>query len=517
MKCILNVLSLLTLLLMGAEVTEASASTPQKRLVLLEEVTNWGCGPCAALAPKLDSMLNVRLGDVVALKYHCWWPTGSDPFFRADSEELTTRISFLNTNSAPTVFIDGKATSGYVAAFDQAINSALEKPVRINFDVTSNLTDDGKLSVGVKLHSVEAIKSSNLRLFVCVIEEKATLNSAPNGEKEFLNSVRKMLPNANGEDLGNALSQIGGEAEFNYEWNANTFYDLSNLGLVAFVQDMTTHEVIETVYAPRNAGEEDGASIVLVDNVPEEQCSPSIKPTLLLRNTGARNLTNMKVNIDVNGYTSSYPWTGDLSYLESESFPMPLFDNYQLNSIGNTNTLKLWLSDINGTNAVSPVKEITFKNSKQATHSVQLTLYTDRKPEETAWKVYDSNDEVVCESEPYTEKRHMYKIMLPLTKDDCYRIEFTDAGGDGIVGNYGNGYYKLDQYLADGSHSMLLQGEYEGNGTTVSFNLKNAAPSAVNAVTAEKEENKTGKRYDKTRQRIVINDTYTADGVKLKK
>lgn len=49
--------------------------TPQdRRLVLMEEFTNQGCGPCAAFAPKFEHTVWSRLGDVVALTYHGNYP-----------------------------------------------------------------------------------------------------------------------------------------------------------------------------------------------------------------------------------------------------------------------------------------------------------------------------------------------------------------------------------------------------------------------------------------------------------
>lgn len=512
---LLRLLSVMAVLIHAAFNMTTQAGSA-RRTVLLEEVTNWGCGPCANLAPKLDSMLDVRLGEVVALKYHCWWPSANDPFFKADADEMRTRINFLNTTSAPTVFIDGTVSSGYVAAFDAAIDEALLKPQRIGMEVNSNLSESGELAVSITLRPTESIASDNLNLFVCVIEEETVLDSAPNGEKRFSNCVRKMLPNANGEPLGDALASAGSEVKKNYTWNANNFYNLANLGIVAFVQDISTHEVIETVYAPRNAGEADGATIVLVSDVPEDQCSPAMNPTLRLRNTGVNNLKNMNVNIEVNGYTAKYEWEGDLAYLETETYSMPVFTDYELNDTGNINNVRIWLSDINGTDVTSSVREMEFKNSKQASYSVQLTVYTDRKPEETAWKVYDSNDRVVAESEPYTEARHMYKTLLPLHADDCYRVEFTDAGGDGIVGNFGNGYYKLDQYLENGSHKVLLQGEYTGDGTTVSFRLKDAATSGIDVPNANHEE-MPAKVFDSETQSLVFRGQYDANGRKLRR
>ena len=58
----------------------------QKRLVLVEEFTNTGCGPCASWSPVLDSALFYRMGECIAIKYHSSYPDRNDPFYLYDQE-----------------------------------------------------------------------------------------------------------------------------------------------------------------------------------------------------------------------------------------------------------------------------------------------------------------------------------------------------------------------------------------------------------------------------------------------
>ena len=59
-----------------------------KRLVLFEQFTNTACGPCAKFSPSCDSLLMVRLGDVVSIQYHFYYPAGNDPFYLQEMENL---------------------------------------------------------------------------------------------------------------------------------------------------------------------------------------------------------------------------------------------------------------------------------------------------------------------------------------------------------------------------------------------------------------------------------------------
>ena len=58
----------------------------QNRIVLVEEFTNTGCGPCASWSPELDAVIENRLGDCVAIKYHSNYPNRNDEFYNYDPD-----------------------------------------------------------------------------------------------------------------------------------------------------------------------------------------------------------------------------------------------------------------------------------------------------------------------------------------------------------------------------------------------------------------------------------------------
>jgi len=191
-----------------------------------------------------------------------------------------------------------------------------------------------------------------------------------------------------------------------------------------------------------------------------------------MRNDGANAITSATLNVKVNGTTRQYQWTGNLGYLDRESMAFGNFTDFTL--ADGKNEVELWLSDINGTEATSNTITSTFSHSPQATYGVQLKLYTDKKPEETTWKLYNSAGDVVREGGPYSEARKFITVNLELTQDDCYQLEFLDAGGDGITGANGNGYYQLFQINEEGKTTRITQGDYSGAVHIVNFNLTGA-------------------------------------------
>lgn len=461
-------------LAIGIIALACSFGSKADRLVLFEEFTNSGCAPCARFSPGADSLLIVRLGEVVAIKYHANYPDPRDPFYLNEKENLDIRQSFYNITGVPSVILDGTQISASLPAISNKIDELKTGEQKLSLKIENSIAD-GNLAVKVSVRPLNSYDNENLRLFVTVIEEEIIFDEpTSNGETEFRGVLKKFLPDANGYDLGK-LTDTTQDYTYETTWPITGFYNEDQLAIVAFVQDIATKEVYETIYAPKQTDQTEAAKIILVQDTPNKICTPYYSAKVLFRNTGSNNMTTANICVDINGSVQKTPWTGNLAYLESATIVTPVFTDFSLNEDGQTNDVRIYVSEINGTTAESAKSELTFNNSVEAQESVQLTLFTDNKPEETTWKLYNSIGDIVDEGGPYTEKRYFIKTFLNTKDDDCYMLEFLDSGGDGIKGNFGNGYYKLDQYLSDGKHSMIVQGDYDGEKHQVFFKLKNSS------------------------------------------
>lgn len=446
-----------------------------KRLVLLEEFTNTGCGPCARFAPILDSLLFVRLGDVVSIKYHFNYPDPDDQFFLQDKDNLTTRANHYKITGVPSVFIDGTEEGQSPKALSDAIDKYMDMPEKMNMTLTSTNTDNN-LKVNVEFTPDENISSSDLALFVIVLEEEIKLDKpSPNGEYHYYNMCRKILPNGNGQKLDSNLEK-GKTYKYDFNWEISGFFNEKELGLIAFIQDQTTNEVLHTVYSPRNAETPEAAKVILVQDTPDKVCTPVFYSKIMFRNTGSNTITKANINVMVNGSTQTTPWEGNLKYLETTTINTEDFTDFELSDTENNN-VKIWISDINGTNSESEKYEMSFSNSARVENTAQLSIFTDKKPEETTWKLYNSAGDLVDEGGPYSEPRHLYQEMLNIEKDDCYQIVFFDEGKDGICGEHGNGYFKLEQIKTDGKKKMIIQDDYDSESFIIQFKMVNATKS----------------------------------------
>ena len=445
----------------------------QNRLVLVEEFTNTGCGPCASWSPILDSAIHYRLGDCIAIKYHSHFPNRNDEFFNYQPDAHQARVDFYSVSAVPTTLINGQELGERsFAMMNTAISYCQQQPALFEMNVSKQLNDHqlsvsvaGAKAAGGYSEMTEEPDLSQLRLFVAVIEEHiVSATPYPNGERELNYTMRKMLTPADGQVLNASTF------DYSAEWDIDFFDDLDELGVVAFVQNVDTKEVVATAYSGPKAEGENQLALQNLYDTPDMLCVPIYYGKVIFRNDGANVITSAMLNVKINGTVKQYPWTGELNYLQRDTLEFDDFTEYQLATQGK-NQGEVWFSDINGSEAVSNARTFSFDNSVQATYDVMLKIYTDKKPEETTWKLFNSAGEVVREGGPYTEARKFVTVDFELTRDDCYLLEFYDAGGDGIKGSSGNGYYQLFQLNEAGKTTRITQGDYDGAVHDVYFNL----------------------------------------------
>jgi len=459
--------------------------TQDKRLVLLEEFTNTGCSPCAKFAPYLDAALRERIADVVAVKYHFNFPSANDPYYLNEPADIQARASYYGVTGVPTVIYNGEEKTNNANAINTYIDEAMTAERVINLDVKASLTDH-KLSVSTTVKPLTTVSSSDLRVFVAVVEEWKVFDKAfSNGEKEFYYVMQKLLPDGNGYALGSKLT-TDKPIRFDTQWGVIHFYDESQLGLVVFVQDMDTKKVLETVYVPYPTGSDDAAKVLDVMDTPNYICTPNFTSNVAIRCTGKNGLRSAIINVGINGSVQQTLWSGNLGYLDCDTVATPDFTNFSFDADTTVNDVEVWLSDINGTAEQSPKWKVKMHNSAQAKNAVRLSVMTDRKPEETTWKLFNSAGDVVDEGGPYEEARKKYQHTFSLSRDDCYTLEFYDSGGDGINTAGGVGFYKLDQLTQDGNTKMLVQDTYDGSVHDAHFNLKEAVLTPIADISAAK-------------------------------
>lgn len=487
---------------------------PNKNIAVIENFTNTGCGPCAKFAPVLDKVINDRLGEAICIKCHGNYPDRNDPFYLAEKDNLDKRIALYDISSYPSLILNGTRVNYTLS--HAVLNGWIDNLITIDQDydiiINSDVTDHNLYVEGNVTAHKDVADASNLRLFVVAIEEYYKAESAySNGEKEMEFVAKRYMPNGDGMAIGDKMEQ-GKAYDFSFSCDLSTFYDEKELGVVAYVQDMSTKNIVASAYIPKEAKGKDIINLIRVEDTPDFICTPDFFGNITFRNDGENDVKSAKINVELNGTLKTYDWTGSLGRLAREEWAIEDIRDFELTSDGTKNTAKIWLSKINGTDKTSNTITVNFSNSMQAEKAVRLKIYTDKKPQETTWKVFNSAGDVVQQGGPYDKERTRYSEDLMLKTDDCYSLAIYDAGGDGISSTaYGNGYYQLYQVEKDENGEettkRLTQGTFTNSECDIAFNLKNADSTlGINDVKSSTDKNSTMTVFDES-GRILLRTT----------
>jgi hypothetical protein len=237
---------------------------------------------------------------------------------------------------------------------------------------------------------------SRERFTVChlvVVEKHIHYNNAPgnNGEKDFYNVMRKMLPSADGTPLASSF-QPGGYFVYREAWKLSNITTLSELNVIGFVQNNMSKAVQQAAIAiatPITGLYANDVEITGLGSLLPEYCVNNIAPVVHFRNTGSEPVTSINFHYKVNsGDVADYPWTGNLNFLDEATIQLPAYTF----GLENSNLLTVYADGINGVNDDYPRNDTirtSFEAAKQTGEEVFLSIKTDNYPEETTWNITD--------------------------------------------------------------------------------------------------------------------------------
>lgn len=246
-------------------VTTVSVATQSvQRTALMEEFTSSTCGPCYSLNvsqgfDQLLSNLNTNQpgSHLAAIKYQMNWPApGNDPSYNGDGN---TRRGYYGVNGVPDVYLDGKDMSNPTS--QAAFNAAVAKPSFASMDVSyvQNVT-----TVDVTVNVTPHFSGSGYKTYIAITEDYYHYPGAYTPQKDYHFAMRKMLPNGSGINMASLVADEeqsftrsytlveGGPAQGNY----NLWGTVNGITVVAFVQNVSTKEIIQAAFAtqPVNVG-----------------------------------------------------------------------------------------------------------------------------------------------------------------------------------------------------------------------------------------------------------------------
>ncbi len=281
------------------------------RMILVEEATNTGCGPCATYNPDFQEYIMDHLSEVIPVVYHWYYPSDQDPFYLTDVNMNMTRVGYYNINGVPSGVVNGSTLSNILPNTVEtkvATFRGQTSPITITIDEQRN---GQNVNFTVNVTSDNDITAKKLR--VVAVEFSHNYNVAPgsNGEKEFYWLARKMFPSAAGQDL----NVTAGET-FTYTnsftiptgdngWNADQMY------IVAFVQDDSNKEILQAKSSQKMTTAKITASNQYLKVDPGQQVSQ----TLTVTNPNNVDL-DFKLSINTEGSYLPTGWSAQLSETE---------------------------------------------------------------------------------------------------------------------------------------------------------------------------------------------------------
>lgn len=192
------------------------------RYSMYETFTSSTCPPCTPANINMEGIFAANPGEAVSLKYQMSWPGTGDPYFTAEGQ---ARRTYYGVNSVPWVTIDGGWNgNGNVmtqAIFDQYQGIPSFTDMTVLYSVSGQT-----VNIDVMIDPVADINVNDLTLHVAIKEKRTTKNVKTNGETEFFNVMKKMVPNENGTSIP-ALTQ-GNMVKKSFSYTFNGSYRLPN-------------------------------------------------------------------------------------------------------------------------------------------------------------------------------------------------------------------------------------------------------------------------------------------------
>jgi hypothetical protein len=350
------------LLLIGLfSVLKTDAQAPRR--VLVEEFTQASCPPCALYNPKFHAVIFSPGNETKAglLCYQVNWP-GSDPMNAQNASEVAARVTYYAVTGVPDCFADGGVTEANKAIFHGNISVFAQTDIDRRYAVTSPLEMTVNHTLRQKLDSVTidvSIKNvsaadlpDNYTVQTLLIEKTIDFKVPPgtNGELEFYSVMRKMIPNASGVKLG--ILAAGATKTLSYTIAVPTYiYSIRNLGAIAFVQNTTKKEIMQSAESypkPMPAGS------TFIDLKAESQvlsytglCDPNVTFNVNLINDGTDSIRTVSLDLLLNNVKQGTTKIDTVNLPSGSSYTHE-FKNINLKS--GKNQLNFRINNVNGVN-----------------------------------------------------------------------------------------------------------------------------------------------------------------------
>ena len=210
----------------------------------------------------LHNILSTNQNDYTLVKYPMSWPSPGDPYYTLEGRQ---RRVYYSINTVPRIVNNGIVQFNPIGFSQQEFEDAKDLYSFMNLSAEYSV---GGQTIDVSVNIDPLCNTTgiwnNLVLQAAVYEKTTYNNSSVNGEIEFYNIMKKMIPDANGTPLSN-LSGPNNPTTVNLTYTFNGLYnlppdsdtpidhtiehsieDFQNLGVAVWIQDVDTKYVLQS-------------------------------------------------------------------------------------------------------------------------------------------------------------------------------------------------------------------------------------------------------------------------------
>ncbi len=450
------------------------------RMVLIEHFTQASCPPCAPANEAIEPIIqnNIAQGKAIAIKYQVSWP-GFDPMHEDNPVDINNRRNYYGVNSVPNTVMDGAGPTASTQLVTQSnIDSRQSQTSPFEIEILHEVGQrfDG-VSATMKITATEDVSGTFIG-HIAIIEEHIDWGTpaGTNGETEFFNVVKKMLPSAAGTVLPSTWT-VGQTETIEVNWNFENVYDLTQIAVVGFVQNNRDREVMQAAYSESNlqiAGENDALltqASAEGDFALQGVCGNQISPLVEIMNAGTSKLTSLDIFYKINGGTEhKYEWNGFLDFLGKTQVTLPTvnFEN-RLDNYINFRTANPNGEADNGT--ANDEFAMRFAAATQTSMTSFIQVRSGPLPSGITWSVVDSEGNSIAEGGPYTTPFSINETQIELDPNSCYKLTSNNNS------NSLNGFVRLVNDSNEELAELLLESRGEFRTDFGTYNL-----SSINKV-----------------------------------
>ncbi|MFI5150602.1 MAG: T9SS type A sorting domain-containing protein [Bacteroidia bacterium] len=333
-----------------------------QRTELYEIFNSENSAQSASVAPALQSLLNSNSSKILTINYEAALPTGST-LYNQDRRDISSRTGYYGAPFAPYARFDGyefrnapdTTKNGLASLLTQHIIDTTYADINAPFTITLSHTFHPAYDTAVvtmKITATEAFTAIGNLTAQLVMEEAAIHLSTPsgtNGQKDFYNVCRSMIPGASATTSpGTALPTtwtLGQTQTLTIIARIpGTIYDKNQICFVGFIQDDGNVHVKQAAYSAPQLILNDAQATALT-GVPPFLCGVNyISATVTIKNTGADTLkaSSIKYQLDATTVLTDY-WTGALAPGASMNVTLP-----NITITPGTHVLNVWPAYPNG-------------------------------------------------------------------------------------------------------------------------------------------------------------------------